>query len=93
MTEVIYRRFKKGGDTIAIFPYIAEDRRGALYGCSCYQHLGQHGACDYVAVMEQSNLAGPDEYKALHAELKRQGYEDLRIIKKRSWIKAADARA
>lgn len=87
MSEVMFRKYKDG-DILAVFPYEATTRQSALYGCMCYQHIGQHGSGDYHAMIDQTKPASADEYADLLAELKRIGYDDLKIITRRSHDKA-----
>ncbi len=74
-TIVIFRKFKKEGDIIALFP----DSR--LYHCNSYQHIGQHGAADYRGLLKSTVLATPAEYEDLKNELTRIGYS--LVIRKR----------
>ena len=66
-TIVIFRRFCKGGDIIALFPGLAGNCTGTL--CECYQHVGQHGNADYRSVLRATKPASPDEYAKLKQEL------------------------
>lgn len=80
MTKVVFRKFKKGGDIVALFP---EQRYSPFdYTIDSYQHVGQHGAADYAYVLTISRLAGEDEYQPLLAELKSIGYDDLQVMKR-----------
>lgn len=89
-TNVIFRRWKKpavlGVDgIIAIFPDIAGNDRHD--GCvMMYEHVGQHGAGDYLNVMENTRPAGEREpaVMKLKAELERIGYV-LRIRRRANW--------
>lgn len=69
--KVIFRKFKKDGDIIALFPHIEADNSG---NCQSYQHIGQHGAADYNYCMKISNAATKEEYQALKTELEGIGY-------------------
>ena len=80
MTDVIFRKFKDGGDIIALFPQEPWDIRGLLV--SSYQHVGQHGGASLGIIGTSTVLAKPEEYKALHAELVSIGYTDLRVLKR-----------
>jgi hypothetical protein len=73
MTRVVFRKFKDG-DVIAIFPDIKESGK---YVAS-YMHLGQHGACcsSLIDELEKPTL---EEWKPLHEELIKIGYNDLVI--------------
>lgn len=83
MTPVIFRRFKDNGDVIALFPTIPSDPDGVYI--TSYQHVGQHGSASYHGVMVNSfPLYEPYEYAELLAELKNQGYDDLKIYRRAS---------
>ena len=79
MTPVIYRRFKKGGEVIAVFPTIPSS---VYWGeCESYMHIGQHGTCSPTYLI--NTLTIPAEFDAedvvaLRAELILLGYEDLK---------------
>lgn len=76
-TPVVFREWRKGGDTIALFP--AEP--GGRYGlCGSYMHIGQHGDADYQCVLDQTRPASPEAVKTLSAELEDLGYTDLAPI-------------
>ncbi len=86
-TPVIFRKWKprkefgeEGGDIIALFP--ADVGTMDPYTCSSYEQIGQHGSADPVGVMRATKPATPGEYADLLAELKRIGYDDLRIYQK-----------
>lgn len=78
ITEVIFRKFKDGGDVIALFPYDIYNNRG---GINSYMHLGQHSEAEYSACVTNSKPAQPYEYADLFAELESIGY-NLKVIKK-----------
>lgn len=78
-TKVIFRKFKREGDIIALFPELPGDRNPET--CNSYMHIGQHGSAS-VALVADTRLAKPDEYADLLAELQRIGYADLRIVKR-----------
>lgn len=84
-TPVIFRKWKKSScqwqSIIAIFP---TDLAGPeSYLCTSYEHIGQHGACDYRrAVLPNTKLAKPEEYAELMDELVRIGYTDLVIYQR-----------
>ncbi len=78
-TLVIFRKFRKGGDVLALFPLVAHDRTGDL--CASYQHIGQHGAADPYFVTLATTPAKPEEFAPLAAELTRIGY-DLKVGRK-----------
>lgn len=75
VTPVIFRVWpkNKGGDVIALFPTLPEDRMG--YECSSYQHVGQHGAADCNGVIRVTRAASPEEYAPLKRELEGIGYK------------------
>lgn len=80
-TTVVFRRFKNGGDLIALFPY--EKHHANL--CMSYQALGQHGGADYVGCIRGSVPIALDDNSLDYAELKKEleslGY-NLNIVKK-----------
>ena len=67
-------RVWKGNDTdvFALFPVLPSDNDGYL--CTCYQHVGQHGAADYRLCIRKSRPASKAEAADLLTELKRIGY-------------------
>ena len=81
-TKVVFRKFNKGGDIIAMFPQIPATRDGYL--CESYQHIGQHGAADPM-IVHDTTLAKPSEYASLLRELKSIGYTDLDIKQKMTY--------
>lgn len=76
MTKVIFR-ILLNGEVIALFPEIAGDQN--LGNCMSYMHVGQHGV---AYANPDRRLATPEEYAPLLAELRRIGYDDLRIMKR-----------
>jgi hypothetical protein len=82
ITDVIFRKHKKDGDIIAVFPYIIE--RG--YDVMCYQHVGQHSVCDYEWFITECKPTTEEEYKSLMIELENLGY-NLNILQKRNYGK------
>ncbi len=78
MTPVIFRKWQN--DVISLFPTIAADMSGH---CQSYQHIGQHGATDYLGIVERSKLAIQSEYADLFAELIRIGYDDLKVYQRK----------
>lgn len=83
MQKVVFRMVKN--EVLAILPGIPANFGNVVY----YAHIGQHGECD-SRMTSAGRLATPAEYKALHAELIGQGYDDLKICKK---VQHADLRA
>lgn len=82
ITPVVFRVYPEG-DVIALFPYVYEGN----YNISCYQHVGQHGAVSYEAVISSTKPAAPEQYADLKAELEsltgngEKLYPELRVIK------------
>lgn len=76
-TLVVFRKFKKGGDIIALFP--TEEVNQYTRDCMSYMHIGQHGAASYNMLVSALNpptvQATPEEYADLKAELERIGYK------------------
>ena len=81
MTPVIFRKFKKDGDIIALFPNEKWDYCG-LHIAS-YMRIGQHGEADYTGVIGITVPATEKEYRSLLLELISIGYDDLKIMKRR----------
>ena len=77
MTKVIFK-IESDGSTVAFFPSIPGTT--SPYTCLSYAHLGQHSS---AAVTYAGRLprAAEDQYADLAEELKKQGYEDLHIVK------------
>ncbi len=80
MTKVVFRKFKEGGEVIALFPGERWNRHERTI--SSYMHVGQHGAADYDGVVSVSRPAREEEYRPLFAELTSIGYNDLRVMKR-----------
>ena len=72
MTKVLFRKFLKDGDIIALFP--EELWNPSDYSIASYMHVGQHGAADYDHIMRITTPANENEYADLLAELKRIGF-------------------
>lgn len=70
-TVVVFRKFRDGGDILALFPEIAASHDGK---CLSYQTIGQHSGADYAGCIAASVPARPDEYRELARELCRIGY-------------------
>jgi hypothetical protein len=87
---VLFRRGVRKGDTdvFALFPQLPADNEGDL--CTCYQHIGGHGAASYHGCMGSSRPAREDEYADLLRELRRIGYN--LIIRTRATARMHDAR-
>jgi hypothetical protein len=75
---VIFRVYPDG-DVIALFPQIAAGYLG--YSCQSYMHVGQHGAANPNAVIEQTKLASRKEYQVLLQELEQIGYNPI-VVKR-----------
>jgi hypothetical protein len=69
---VVFRvwRGSDGGDVIALFPTLVENR-GQV---TSYMRIGQHGAADYQHVIRDTRPAAPAEYEPLARELTQIGY-------------------
>ena len=82
ITKVVFRKFKQGGDILALFPEIPADMNGH---CQSYQHIGQHGAADFYHCIHTLTVpAKPAEYADLKAELEGRGY-NLQVIQRASY--------
>lgn len=68
---VVFRVWRDTGGVFALFPYDVADSRGH---CTAYEHVGQHGAADYVGCIERSRPATEQEYARLRRELEDLGY-------------------
>ena len=77
--RVVFRKWNKSGDIIALFPEIPADNQGVL--CQSYEHVGQHGGADYAHVIDDTKPASRYEYANLLQELKMIGYE-LKVVKR-----------
>lgn len=75
-TKVIFRKYRKSGEIIAMFPELPGNNQYWLT-CLSYLHVGQHGAAS-VELVFHTLPATPDEYSDLKAELESIGY-DLHI--------------
>lgn len=84
-TIVIFRKFRDGGDIVALFPEMEE----GINLCNSYQHIGQHSAASYAWLVGGPNRitvpAKPPEYADLLEELTSIGYTNLKIMKK--WMR------
>lgn len=80
LTSVIFRKYKSGGQIVAIFPNLD-------FSPDCdvmtYEHIGQHGGGDYKTMMKITVPASQAEAKPLKQELLRIGYK-LRIVNRRT---------
>lgn len=78
-TRAVFRIFK--GEVLALFPAIAANTNPDC--CLSYQHVGQHGAAHYYAVMRASVSATSAQRDALLRELIGAGYR-LEVIHRSS---------
>jgi hypothetical protein len=76
-TDVIFRKYRKAGDIIAIFPAIPATTFG---DCMSYQHTEQHRSCDTKHVLFVTVGATEAEYKDLYTELTVQVGYNLRVV-------------
>jgi hypothetical protein len=76
MTPVIFR--EDIFSVTAVFPTIPG---GSEYGMTCYAHIGQHSSCGY-AWYRTTKPAKAESLSDLFEELKRIGYDDLKIVKR-----------
>ena len=77
-TKVIFRKFRKGGSVLALFPEIPGTNE--LFTCSSYMHVGRHCTAG-TGITFYTDPAKPEEYKDLLAELNNIGY-NVSIVKK-----------
>lgn len=74
-TITVFRKWKKGGQVIALFPemnYRSGDTNIGM--CMSYASTGQHGEADYDGVVRASVPAEEHEYEDLAMELSSLGY-------------------
>lgn len=77
-TTVVFRVWRKYPHTVlALFPglQVGYDRTSIRECCQSYEHIGQHGAANYVFCITRTKPATPAEYADLAAELRERGYE------------------
>lgn len=65
--KVIFRKFKQGGDIIALFPDEIWNEAQRLI--ASYQHIGQHSGAEYHTVISRTKPAKSEEYANLLTEL------------------------
>lgn len=75
--RVIFRRFPHDGAVIALFPDQYNERTGDIMS---YMELGQHA--ETAPDFGDTKPAEPGDYYNLEQELIRQGYRNLRIVKR-----------
>lgn len=68
MIKVIFRKDKKTGEVMAVFPSMAGD---CFYfiTCLCYSHVGQHSKTSFNYYYESTTPASETEYRDLLNEL------------------------
>ena len=81
ITPVVFRRWRDGGEIIALFPGIPTDIYGQF--CEAYEHVGQHGGADYHGVIQATEPVSNEDAASLAAELRRIGYS-LKFVKRAS---------
>jgi hypothetical protein len=75
--RVVFRKFPSDGAVIALFPDQYNPRTGLI---GSYMELGQHSdAQPHVGDTVPADVA---EYSPLLGELKRQGYANLKVVKR-----------
>ena len=95
LTKVAFRFWfdgpgdRKNGEVTAIMPEILGT--ADPYTCTCYAHMGQHGACNMSIVNQCSRPATAEETARLLAELESLGYR-VEIIKRLNQQAYLDAR-
>lgn len=75
--RVIFRKFPHNGEVIALLPDQYNARTGDI---GSYMHNGQHA--ETAPDFGDTVAADPNEYRDLQNELIRQGYHNLRIVKR-----------
>jgi len=87
VTPVMFRvaRYpKKYGDGVTAV-FIAEPWDEYGHKLTCYEHVGQHGACDMGWVLKITRPATPEEYADLKAELEGIPYGyNLKVYKRQT---------
>lgn len=78
-TKVIFRKWCKDGNIIALFPVQTNLTKQTV---GSYMHLGQHSDADYPGIISATVPAKPEEYTELLSELKFIGYENLKVMQK-----------
>lgn len=75
--RVIFRKFPHNGEVIALFPDQYNERNGNI---GSYAHNGQHA--ETYPDFGDTVAADPSDYNPLLGELRRQGYSNLKIVKR-----------
>lgn len=79
-TRVVFRRYQRGNDIIALFP----DEKEVNGLIMCFQHLGNHASADYYGVMRGTRPATREQFMPLFNELTHKPYDyRLRVCKRR----------
>ncbi len=76
---VVFRKRKKTGEIVALFPELPGDVFGVH--CLAYRHVHHYSAADYHAVIRHSIPSTPQEFARLARELRLMGH-DLRPIRR-----------
>lgn len=77
--KVLFRTWKDDGEVLALFPDIPADAHGIT--CTCYQHIGQHGAANLRRVVKYATVPATfAEALPLFRELEEIGYDDLEPV-------------
>lgn len=76
--NVIFRKYRKGGEILALFPDIVADPEGHV---SSYQRIGQHGPANLKHCILITVPASPSEYQSLMKELEGIGYR-LKVLER-----------
>ena len=80
---VIFRKYTSNGDILAIFPTLPA-LHSSPHTVTCYEHIGQHGSMAYGYMEPHTVKASPSEYAELYAELITIGYNNLKVVQRRS---------
>lgn len=75
--RVIFRKFPHDGAVIALFPDQYNERNGMI---NSYMELGQHA--ETAPDFGDTKPAEEYEYAPLLGELRRQGYANLKVVKR-----------
>lgn len=75
--RVVFRKFKHDGAVIALLPDQYNPRNGHI---GSYMELGQHA--ETAPDFGDTVAADPSEYGPLLGELRRQGYANLKVVKR-----------
>lgn len=76
VTLVLFRKNLRGGDVVAVFPFLNASE-GYI---TSYAHVGQHSACSWEYVREDTMPASREDYEELRQELLDIGYENIIVI-------------